>query len=97
MQLKLEFYDYKNDKIPLKYCDIFLILAHNNDCGHTLEPPHCIGSNEYPQSIFRAKIREIMYSHVNPSFTIYKWDGRGSTDDPHKVDAGKGVMFFFYV
>ena len=25
---------------------------------------------------------------------MYKWDGRGLTDDPHKVDAGKGVIGF---
>ena len=33
-------------------CDIFLIFAQNIDCGYTLEPPHCGGSNEYPQSMF---------------------------------------------
>ena len=31
----------------------FLIFAQSIDCGYTLEPPHC---NEYPQSMFRAKI-----------------------------------------
>ena len=28
------------------------------DCGYKLEPPHCGGSNEYPQSLVRAKIRK---------------------------------------
>ena len=27
---------------------IFLIPAQNIDCGHSLEPPHRGGSNEYP-------------------------------------------------
>ena len=30
----------------------FHIFAQNIDCGYTLEPPQCGGSNEYPQSIF---------------------------------------------
>ena len=39
--------------------DIFLIFAQNIDCGYTLEPPRRCGSNEYPQSMFGAKIRKI--------------------------------------
>ena len=35
---------------------IFLISAENIDCGHSLEPPHRGGSNEYPQSTFSAEI-----------------------------------------
>ena len=31
---------------------IFLISAHNIDCGYPLEPPHPGGSNEYPQFMF---------------------------------------------
>ena len=31
---------------------IFLISAHNIDCGYSLEPPRRGGSNEYPQSMF---------------------------------------------
>ena len=40
------------------------------DCGYSLEPIRRGGSNEYPQSMFLAEIRKIMYTHVNPSFTI---------------------------
>ena len=36
------------------------------------------GSNEYPQSMFWAEIRKIMYTPVNPSFTKWKWGLRGS-------------------
>ena len=54
--------------------DIFYISAQNIDCGYSLEPPCRGGSNEYPQSMynlcFRAEIRKIMYTHVNPSFTV---------------------------
>ena len=60
---KLKFFRYKNS-------DIFHISAHNIDCGYSLEPPRRGGSNEYPQSMFYAVIRKIMYTTVNPSFTI---------------------------
>ena len=29
----------KNKNLQTKNCDIFLIFAHNIDCGYTLEPP----------------------------------------------------------
>ena len=48
----------------------FHISAQNIDCGYSLEPPRRGGSNEYPQSMFWAEIRKIMYIPVNPSFTI---------------------------
>ena len=35
---------------------IFCISAKNIDCGYSLEPPRLGGSNEYPQSMFRAEI-----------------------------------------
>ena len=50
--------------------DIFHIFAQNIDCGYSLEPPRRGGSNEYPQSMFWAEIRKIIYTPVNPSFTI---------------------------
>ena len=53
-----------------KNSDIFHISAQNIDCGYSLEPPRQGGSNEYPQSMFYAVIRKIMYTPVNPSFTI---------------------------
>ena len=60
----------KNENFQIKQSDIFLISAQNIDCGYSLEPPHRGGSNEYPQSMFRAEIGQIMYTPVNPSFTI---------------------------
>ena len=53
-----------------KKSDIFQISAQNIDCGYSLEPPRRGGSNEYPQSMFFSEIRKIMYTPVNPSFTI---------------------------
>ena len=54
----------------MKNSDIFHISAQNIDCGYSLEPPHRGGSNEYPQSVFLAEIKKIMYTPVNSSFSI---------------------------
>ena len=58
-----------------KNFDIFLIFAHNIDCGYTLEPPRLEplrrgGSNEYQQSMFWSKNKKNRYTPANPSFTI---------------------------
>ena len=68
----------KNENFQIKNSDIFHISAQNIDCGYSLEPPRWGGSNEYQQSMFWAEIRKIMYTPVNPSFTIQKWGLRGS-------------------
>ena len=60
----------KNWKFSDKNSDIFQISAQNIDWGYSLEPPRRGGSNEYPQSMFWAEIRKIMFTPVNPSFTI---------------------------
>ena len=60
----------KIENFQIKNPDIYHISAQNIDCGYSLEPPHRGGSNEYPQSMFRAEIRKIMYTPVNPSFTV---------------------------
>ena len=41
----------------------FLFLLQNIDCGYTLGPPHRGGSNMYPQSKFKAKIKKYI-KHV---------------------------------
>ena len=38
---------------------LFLFLFKNRDCGYSLEPPRRGGSNEYPQSMFKAEIWKI--------------------------------------
>ena len=70
IQIYGKFHLQKNWKFSAKNSDIFHISAQNIDCGYSLEPPRRGGSNEYPQSMFYAVIRKIMYTPVNPSFTI---------------------------
>ena len=70
IQLYIKFFNQKKETFQIKNSDIFHIPAQNIDCGYSLEPPRRGGSNEYPQSMFFRKIREIMYTPVNPSFTI---------------------------
>ena len=60
----------KNENFQIKNSDIFLISAQNIDCGYSLEPPRWGGSNEYHNLCFLAEIRKIIYTPVNPSFTI---------------------------
>ena len=60
----------KTENFQVKNSDIFHISAQNIDCGYLLEPPRRGGPNEYPQSMFWAEIKKIMYTPVNPSFTI---------------------------
>ena len=63
-----------------KNSDIFHIAAQNIDCGYSLEPPRRGGSNEYPQSMFLAKIRKIMYTPVNPFFYYIKVGFKGQNN-----------------
>ena len=60
----------KNENILDSNLINFLFFAQNKDCWYTLEPPHCGGSNEYQQSMLKSKNKKIMYTPVNPSFTI---------------------------
>ena len=61
----------KMENFQIKKIWYFLyISAQNIDCGYSLEPHRRGGSNEYPQSMFWAEIWKIMYTPLNPSFTI---------------------------
>ena len=60
----------KNGKFSDKNSDIFYISAENVEFGYSLEPPRRGGSNEYPPTMFLAEIRKIMYTPVNPSFSV---------------------------
>ena len=53
-----------------KNLDISHTSGQNIDCGHSLELPRRGISNEYHNLCFWAEIRKIMYTPVNPSFTI---------------------------
>ena len=70
IQIYWKFYNQKLANFQIKNSNISHISAQNIDCGYSLEPPRRGGSNEYPQSVFWAEIRKIMYTPVNPSFTI---------------------------
>ena len=48
----------------------FLFLLQNIDCGYSLEPPRQGGSNVYPQSMFRAKIRKLS-NKILTKFSIF--------------------------
>ena len=60
----------KTENFSYKNFDIYHIFAQNIDCGYTLELPRRGSSNEYPQSMFLSRNKKIMYTPVNPSFTI---------------------------
>ena len=60
----------KKKNVLIKISDIFHISVQNIDCGYSLEPPRRGGSNEYPQSMFLCRNKKILYTPINPSFTI---------------------------
>ena len=60
----------KTENFQVKNSDIFHISAQNIDCEYSLQLPWWGGSNKYPQSMFWAEIRKLMYTPVNPRFTI---------------------------
>ena len=70
IQLYWKFNHQKTENFQIKILIFFHISAQNIDYGYSLEPPRRGGSNEYQQSIFLAEIRKIMYTPVNPSFSI---------------------------
>ena len=55
----------------------FIFLLKNIDCGYSLEPPRRGVSNEYPQTMFWAEIRKILYTPVNPQFYYIKVGFKG--------------------
>ena len=70
IQIYWKFYHQKNENFQIKNLIFFLFLLKNTDCVYSLEPSRRGGSNEYPQSMFWAEIRKIIYTPVNPTFTI---------------------------
>ena len=69
IQIYRKFHLQKTEIFQVKK-SIFHISAQNIDCGSSSEPPRRGGSNEYPQSMFLSRNKKIMYTPVNPSFTI---------------------------
>ena len=66
----IENFTTKNWKFSDKKKLSFHISAENIDCGYSLEPPRRGGSKSTYNLGFWAELREIMYTPVNPSFTI---------------------------
>ena len=64
------FTNQKNENFQIKILIFFHISVQNIDYGYSLEPPRRGASNEYPQFMFWAEIWKLMYTPVNPSFTI---------------------------
>ena len=48
----------------------YFCLKHRLWVRYSLEPPRRGGSNEYPQSMCLSRNKKIMYTPVNPSFTV---------------------------
>ena len=71
MQYTVIFDSCKNDNFQMKNCDMFLIFAQNIDCGYSVRR----FLQEYPQSMFRAKIR--IHVHVFPQFYYIKVGVKG--------------------
>ena len=59
------------------YIICLIFCLKNIDCGYSLEPPRPGGSNEYPQSMFRAEIEKITeflsanFQFLDVKFSIY--------------------------
>ena len=70
IQIFWRFYHEKMKIFREKNWNIFHISAQNIYCGYSLEPPRRGGSNEYPQYMFLLRNKKVMYTPVNPSFTI---------------------------
>ena len=61
----------------MKNSGSFHISAQNIDCEYSLEPPRRGSSIEYPQSMFWAEIRKLMYSPNKPQFYCIKLGIKG--------------------
>ena len=73
---------------------VFLMFAHNIDCGYTLEPPRRCGSNEYPQSMFWSKNMKYRYTPAYPSFAIKRSVLGGTHSGTYFPDVISFLVFF---
>ena len=72
IQIYRKFHLQKTENFQIKNSDISHISAQNIDCGYSLELPRRGSSNEYPQSMFWAEIRKIIYTPVKTPVLLYK-------------------------
>ena len=66
-----------NSIFHMKICGTFIIYGLNIDCGCLLVPPQWGCSKKHPQSMSIVKLRELMYTPANPTFSHIKWHLRG--------------------
>ena len=59
----IENFSTKNENCQMKTSGSSHISTKKLDCRYSL-------ANEYPQPMFWAEIRKLLYTHVNPSFTV---------------------------
>ena len=64
-----------------KKSDIFHISAQNIDCGYSLEPPRCGGSNEYSQSMFFSRNKNNNVYPCKSQFYYIKVGFKGSQNN----------------
>ena len=67
----------KNENFQIKKSDIFHFSAQNIDCDYSLEPSWQGDSNEYPQSMFWAKISKTNVYPYKPQFYYIKVGFKG--------------------
>ena len=60
-----------------KNSDIFHISAQKIDCGYSLEPPLCGGSNEYSQTMFSSRNKKNNVYPCKPQFYCIKVGFKG--------------------
>ena len=60
----------KNENFQIQNSDIFHISDQNIDCGYSLDRLAEAVLTSTHNLCFWAEIRKLMYTHVNPSFTI---------------------------
>ena len=78
IQIYWKFNHHENEKFQIKNSNIFHISAQNLDCEYSLELPQKAVLTSTHNLCFWTEIRKIMYTPVNPSFTIQKWGLRES-------------------
>ena len=109
IQIYWKFYLKKNENFQIKKFWYFSYFCSKHRLwvlvrtASPLEPPRWGGSNEYPQSMFLAEIRKIIYTPVNPSFTIKSGVYRGqnyigmfcwcSKEDIHEEPQFKNIAY----
>ena len=74
IQVYWKFYHQKNGNFQIKNWYFSYFSAQNIDCGYSLEPPR---SNEYPQSMFLSRNKEINAYPCKPQFYYIKVGFKG--------------------